>query len=132
MPARDEPAFETGQIVVDKRRCWAELQLTMHFNEWSDFYYQHVHGDKETFHLAWRKLELPFAMETAVLEVHDGVWTAPAEGFDEGEPLRRWTALDADGEVIASEIGESFVAPEGTDRVEVLVGAVVALAHDLE
>lgn len=76
--------------------------------------------------------ELPIALETAVLEEHDGVWTAPAEGFDEGEPLRRWTALGADGEVLASEIGESFVAPEGSARVEVLVGAVVALAQDVQ
>ena len=34
----------------------------MHFNEHSDFYYRHVHGDKETFHLAWRKLAQDYAM----------------------------------------------------------------------
>jgi 3D (Asp-Asp-Asp) domain-containing protein len=76
--------------------------------------------------------DLGLAAMTAVLEVEDGVWTAPADGFDEGEPLRRWTALDADGEVIATAIGESFVAPEGTARVEVLVGAQVALAQDVQ
>lgn len=57
-----EPSFESGAIVVDKRRCWAELQLTMHYNEHSDFYYRHVGGDKDTFHLAWRRLERPYAM----------------------------------------------------------------------
>lgn len=59
---RDEPEFESGQIVVSKRQCWRALQVTMHLNEWSDFYYRHIHGDKETFHMAWRKIEQPYAM----------------------------------------------------------------------
>jgi hypothetical protein len=62
VPFRDEPAFEAGQIVVDKERCWTALQLTMHLNERSDFYYQHVNGDKESFHMAWRMLEQPYSM----------------------------------------------------------------------
>lgn len=62
IPYRDEPEFESGQIVVDKRRCWKALQITMHLNEWSDFYYQHIHGDKETFHMAWRKIEQEYSM----------------------------------------------------------------------
>lgn len=35
---RDEPEFESGQMVVNKERCWRELQLTMHLNEYSDFW----------------------------------------------------------------------------------------------
>lgn len=62
IPYRDEPEFETGQIVVDKARCWRALCLTMWYNEYSDFYYQYVHGDKETFHLAFRKLDQSYAM----------------------------------------------------------------------
>jgi hypothetical protein len=62
IPYRDEAEFETGQIVVDKRRCWKALQLTMHLNEHSDFYYRLVHGDKETFHLAWRILDQRYSM----------------------------------------------------------------------
>jgi hypothetical protein len=48
--------FESGQIVVDKARCWEPMRLALWFNEHSDFYYQHIHGDKETFHLAFHKL----------------------------------------------------------------------------
>ncbi len=59
---RDEAEFESGQIVVNKARCWKALNLTMHLNEYSDFYYDHVHGDKETFHIAWRKLGQEYAM----------------------------------------------------------------------
>jgi ADP-heptose:LPS heptosyltransferase len=66
----DEPEFETGQLLLDKERCWAALSLTMWFNENSDFYYRHLHGDKETFHLAFRKLKQPyFLVNTPVREL---------------------------------------------------------------
>jgi len=55
------PEFESGQIVVDKQRCWQALSLCMWFNEHSDFYYQHLHGDKETFHLAFHKMNKSFS-----------------------------------------------------------------------
>jgi ADP-heptose:LPS heptosyltransferase len=58
----DEPEFETGQVVLDKHRCWRALRLALWFNEHSDFYYQFLHGDKETFHLAFRKLRQPYAL----------------------------------------------------------------------
>ena len=43
-------------------RCWRALRLCLWFNENSDFYYQYLHGDKETFHLAFRKLNQPFSL----------------------------------------------------------------------
>lgn len=48
--------FESGQILVDRRRCWRALSLAAWFNNHSDFYYRYLHGDKETFHLAFEKL----------------------------------------------------------------------------
>ena len=54
--------FESGQLLVDKERCWAALRLCLWFNEHSDFYYQYLHGDKETFHLAFEKLRQPYAL----------------------------------------------------------------------
>ena len=60
MKTPSEPTFETGQILVDKGRCWPALCLSLWFNENSDFYYQYVHGDTETFHLAFRKLKQPY------------------------------------------------------------------------
>ena len=59
---RNEPEFESGQIVVDKECCWEALSLSMHYNEYSDFFYQHIHGDKDTFHMAFRRLGVPYAM----------------------------------------------------------------------
>jgi hypothetical protein len=57
-----EPEFESGQILVDRGRCGRALALALWFNANSDFFYRHVHGDKETFHLAFRRLRLPYAM----------------------------------------------------------------------
>lgn len=62
VPYRDEPEFESGQMLIDKRQSWRPLQLAMHLNEHSDFYYRHIHGDKETFHMAWRMLGAEYAM----------------------------------------------------------------------
>ncbi len=62
VPYRREPPFESGQMVIDKARSWKALALTMHLNEHSDFYYQHMNGDKETFHMAWRMLDQPYGM----------------------------------------------------------------------
>lgn len=70
---RDEPEFESGQMVIDKARCWKALRVTMHFNEWSDFYYRHVHGDKETFHLAWRRLDQPYSMAPPLMDLAGGI-----------------------------------------------------------
>lgn len=62
VPYRQELEVESGQLVIDKVRCWIALNLALHFNEWSDIYYQYIYGDKETFHFAWRHLGQSYAM----------------------------------------------------------------------
>ncbi len=74
VPYRDEPEFESGQIVVNKETCWKALCLTRYYNDWSDFYYRHVHGDKETFHFAFRKLDQAFAMPRHPMRLVDGTF----------------------------------------------------------
>jgi hypothetical protein len=69
VPPRNEPQFESGQLVIDKRRTWRALNLAMHYNEHSDFYYRHVHGDKETFHLAFLRTNTPYAMPSRPVHV---------------------------------------------------------------
>ena len=61
VPYRDELEFESGQVLVDKKVCWRPLNLCLWYNQYSDFFYQYVYGDKETFHMAFRKLNAPFA-----------------------------------------------------------------------
>lgn len=50
------------------------------------------------------------------------VLTAPATGWDEGEPLREWTAYDADGEVLEIRFGRTYVPPAHAVEVDVEIG----------
>lgn len=54
-----EPGWESGQFAVDKKRQWAPLWLAYWMNQFSDYVYKHIYGDKDTFHLAWRKMRHP-------------------------------------------------------------------------
>jgi hypothetical protein len=74
IPYQDEPEFESGQIVLDKSRCWAALELCHWYMQNSaNFYFQYVQGDKEVFHLAWRRLGQLYAMPSRGIEVLPGV-----------------------------------------------------------
>jgi ADP-heptose:LPS heptosyltransferase len=66
------PEFESGQILVDKHRAWPALYLALWFNENSDFYYRYLHGDKETFHLAFEKLRQPYFFIKTPIETLPG------------------------------------------------------------
>jgi hypothetical protein len=56
------PPLESGQLVVDKERCWPELHLTLWYNAQADYVYRHLWGDKDTFNVAWRRRGRDFAM----------------------------------------------------------------------
>lgn len=70
---QNEPEFESGQVLVNKAKCWNALNLALWYNEHADYYYQHIHGDKETFHMAFRKLSQPYAMPKTPILSLDGV-----------------------------------------------------------
>jgi hypothetical protein len=75
IPYRDEPEFETGQMVIDKERCGEALEFALWMNQRADFFYHHVWGDKDTFRFAWHKYGLPYAMiphPVQILEVPGG------------------------------------------------------------
>ncbi len=74
VPYLDEPEFESGQIVVDKERAWRALSLTKFYNDHSDFYYRLVHGDKETFHFAFRKTGTSYAMTPHAMRLQSGTF----------------------------------------------------------
>jgi hypothetical protein len=65
---RDEPEFESGQMVVDKERCWAPLQLARWMNQNSDFWYRYIHGDKDSFRFAWHGVGQEYAMPSTPIE----------------------------------------------------------------
>ena len=103
-------------------------------------YESHVHCD-------WRFVDVPvgffglpnivppgtFPVLRAELESDEsGVLSAPATGFDEGEPMRRWSAFDGQGQLLDEARGRTYAPPAGAARVEVLVGAQIQLATELD
>jgi hypothetical protein len=64
----------------------------------------------------------PAPSEDARVELRPWGWSAPATGFDEGEPLRHWYAYDGAGAVIAEGYGRRFVPPLGAVSGRVVIG----------
>jgi glycosyltransferase involved in cell wall biosynthesis len=62
VPYRDEPELESGQLVVDRSKHLNALTLAMFYNTHADFYYRLINGDKETFHMAWRRLNMDYTL----------------------------------------------------------------------
>lgn len=56
------PEQESGQILINKKRCWQELHLCLYFNKLSTYYYRLLYGDKDTFKFAWLALKSRFHM----------------------------------------------------------------------
>jgi 3D (Asp-Asp-Asp) domain-containing protein len=93
-----------------------------------DFRYADV--DQQLFGAAAQSgppVPLPDDGYDAQIVADGGVLSVIAEGFDEGEPRIRWTALDADGETIAAAVAPTFVPPAGTAEVHALVGGQVSV-----
>jgi len=69
-------SFESGQLLVDKRRQWRPLSIALALNEESDRVYRMIYGDKDTFLIAWRLAgvepavvpHLPFLDETCLIQ----------------------------------------------------------------
>ena len=51
----NRPEFETGFILVDKKKHYMPLFCTYFLNKNCHITYQFLFGDKDTFHLAWAK-----------------------------------------------------------------------------
>lgn len=56
LEARDCASFESGQLLLDKSRCWRALSLAHWMNQHSEDFYGILHGDKDTFLVAWLML----------------------------------------------------------------------------
>lgn len=108
MPPQMGRDFESGQVLIDKRRCMKPLVATNWINQHSDWFYQFVFGDKSTFHLAWRKCGYAFAMPE-----RDAGWIHPCiEQYDLQGNLMFLHACQGK-EDIAS--GQMFHLPVGED-----------------
>lgn len=70
----DEPEWETGQVVVDKRRNWKALRLALWYSEHGDFFNDYFGGDKEMFHLAFRRLGMEPAFPSQPVRALHGIF----------------------------------------------------------
>lgn len=59
--AFDDRPTESGQLLVNKRQCWRELNLALHYNARADYTYNLLWGDKDTYPIAWRRMGTPYA-----------------------------------------------------------------------
>lgn len=84
--------WETGQILVDKRRTWPALQLARWYGMHADYFCNHFDGDG-VFQVAFDKLGLPCGLPERSGGMHEGAICHP--DF-EGRPLffhrrdRKW------------------------------------------
>ncbi len=114
MPEIDEPEFESGQLLVDKEKCWRELNLTCQYNSHADWYYKLFLGDKETFHLAWRRLRSEFGFVKGVKheQVPDGKW------FYQPDPDGELLFQHRSGNKL--EFSDNIMYPEFVNQVEMV------------
>jgi hypothetical protein len=59
---RDCVSFETGAIVIDKRRAWEILDIAILLNEHWNQLYDLIYGDKDTFLLSCLLLNRPYGL----------------------------------------------------------------------
>lgn len=68
----DYAPWETGQLLVDKRRAWHALEVWAALSDQSDFWYPrefkgaglwYVYGDKDLAYLAWETTRTPYALQ---------------------------------------------------------------------
>lgn len=62
LEARRAVSFESGQVLVDRRRHAAALGAAVRLNEAAEDLYRLVYGDKDTYLLAWEMLGAPYAL----------------------------------------------------------------------
>jgi len=64
LPHRNEPDFESGQMVIHRKKAWHALAVTRWMNDHSEYVYgpgnKNLYGDKSTWHIAWRGTNTPY------------------------------------------------------------------------
>ncbi|KAJ1541772.1 hypothetical protein HK405_010437, partial [Cladochytrium tenue] len=80
LPVR-ELEFESGQVLVDKRRVWAALKIGEHIASEGRYFFKHFLGDKESLHWGFRATRTPFFLVPHYLDAV-GVVTASRKDWD--------------------------------------------------
>lgn len=61
VPSFQDRPTESGQLLINKRDCWREVNLAWFYNSHAEFTYRALWGDKDTFPIAWKKLGRAYA-----------------------------------------------------------------------
>lgn len=61
-PAKAVEEWESGQMVIDCKRDWHVLNVANYLNEQREIIYDYLYGDKDTFHVAWRRFNYSFKL----------------------------------------------------------------------
>jgi hypothetical protein len=62
LPGRTTPSMESGQILIDKRKCLRALAVTVRLNAAAELLYEVIYGDKDSFLLGWELVGQPFTL----------------------------------------------------------------------
>jgi len=62
LPPARTVSLESGQVLIDKRRHWRALNMTVALNAESDRLYQVIYGDKDSFLIAWWLAKATYAI----------------------------------------------------------------------
>ena len=62
---------------------------------------------------------------------HDGVFSVVTTGFDEGDPVLRWSAYSPGGDLLIEDQATTFTAPTDAALIEVDVGRAVKATYQL-
>ena len=69
--------FEAAQFKINKEKSWKALNFSNWINQNSYFYYkQQIYGDKDTFNLAWNKLNIEYKLDTQ-MDKKEGIFFQP-------------------------------------------------------
>jgi hypothetical protein len=114
-PQTGREAIESGQFLVDKRRCWKALNVAWWLNEHRDYTYKlesvaGVYGDKDLFDIAWTYTQTPWQFP----------WPRPA--FWDNAYIQK----DFDGDVLFVHRTHSKFRFNETDRFQSYAGGPVA------
>lgn len=102
LPRRQTASFESGQVLVDRRRHRASLETVLTLNEEAERFYGLIYGDKDTFLIGWLMNDAPYTL------VSHGPFVDPRALFQrdlDGEPLfqhrtnAKWTLGEQQVEV---------------------------------
>jgi hypothetical protein len=146
LPKAQLRSFESGQVLVDKRRHWKALCATYLLNAAAETVYQLIYGDKDTFLIGWQIAQsqfslvphLPFVDEYCLSQRDfsgelflqhrtNGKWSYAGEQFRPQRVLHEEASLAALAELRRKWNGRIFLPPDRSLAAREMESKLVAI-----